>query len=209
MNTIHTFRFHFSGHAAMVSGSMRMFTFSHYILIALYFSAWFQKKIHTRTLFIRSFVHSIVIYFFFCTPDCHKRRKKRIQRENLIFINKQYNTAFINSRFFERHTDKKEEMKWNEMQRKKKRKNSRAAAAAAAAVSYVKESVNHDYSITERTRCALNVFSLGFFFGNGIIIICNRFQCTDNTIIITKLTDFPLFFAMLVCIYRNKKPAHF
>lgn len=80
----HTFRFHFSGHAAMVLGSMRMFTFSRYILIALYSSALDPAKATAKKSTVRghfsfvrffSFNHKLFRFFAYTWLPNNEKRK--------------------------------------------------------------------------------------------------------------------------------------
>lgn len=86
-------------------------------------------------------------------------------------------------------------MEWNENKVQWKQKNERKRSrAVAVAVSHVRVSESRLFNHwTDKMRFKCFSLFLRRFFGNGIIIssiICNRFQCTDNTIIITKLTGF-------------------
>lgn len=124
--TPYTFRFHFSGHAAMVLGSMRMFTFSHFILTALYSSAWLQQQQRNPpyTDIFHSFIsfHSIVIYFVYFTHLVAEQQQKKEEKmlvkrkSNFLLICNATNrihkfTIFFN---FKRHTsiwERRNEMK--------------------------------------------------------------------------------------------------
>lgn len=163
---------------------------------------WIQQKQQQRNplcadifhLFV-SF-HSIINYFVFFlhTPDCQITR-----RENQIFINKQYNKQRIHKFtiffFLEKHTteERRNGMKRDKVQWKQKNERKRSRAVAVA-VSHVRVSESRLFNHwTDKMRFKCFSLFLRRFFGNGIIIssiICNRFQCTDNTIIITKLTGF-------------------
>lgn len=85
----HTFRFHFSGHAAMVLGSMRMFTFSRYILIALYSSALDPAKATAKKSTVRghfsfvrffSFNHKLFRFFAYTWLPNNEKRKSNFYK---------------------------------------------------------------------------------------------------------------------------------